>query len=230
MGGAWCDLQFRWRCAAALVAVGALVSGCSGDPGTPSSSPASSSWFPSIGGSVSNLLSSTPPSGPATAGGPPQLSADEDCPVVQIRNGASTLAISTKNDQASVQDLRYQVTFTETARQCFIVGTMMRMRIGVQGRVIAGPAGVPPQVDVPLRYAVVREGVEPKTITTKFKRFPVTIPQGAGNVVYSDIEEDLSFPLPSQKEIDAYVVYIGFDDQGDRSARPAAKKNAPRGR
>jgi hypothetical protein len=103
------------------------------------------------------------------------------------------------------------------------------MRVGVQGRVITGPAGAPTQVDVPLRYAVVREGVEPKTITTKFRRFPVAMAPGATNVVFTDIEEDLSFPIPSTVDLDAYVVYIGFDDQGDRTERrPPAKKSAPR--
>jgi hypothetical protein len=238
MSGAWSDLQFRWCCAVVLMAAGALMAGCASDPVAPStpSAPAApatpstlSSWFPSIGG---NFLSNTPPAGPPTPGGPPPLSPDEDCPTLQIRNGAATLAIAAKTEQATAQDLRYQLTFTNTARQCMIIGTAMRMRVGVQGRVIAGPAGAPPQVEVPLRYAVVREGVDPKTITTKFKRFPVNFPQGAGNVLFTEIEEDLSFPIPSQKDIDAYVVYIGFDDQGDRSERrpPAAKKNAPRGK
>ena len=65
------------------------------------------------------------------------------------------------------------------------------MRVGVQGRVIAGPAGAPSQVEVPLRYAVVKEGVDPKTITTKFRRFPVAVAPGTANVVFTDIEEDL---------------------------------------
>lgn len=98
----------------------------------------------------------------------------------------------------------------------------------MQGRVIVGPAGAPSQVDVPLRYAVIREGVEPKTIATKFRRFSVPIPAGETNVTFTDIEEDLSFPMPSFAELDAYVVYVGFDDQGDRSARrPPAKKSSP---
>ena len=145
-------------------------------------------------------------------------------------SGASTLAVAAKADQPTAQDLRYQLTFTQTARQCAIVGASLRMRVGVQGRVIAGPAGVPTQVDVPVRYAVVREGVTPRTITTKFRRFPVAVSPGATNVVFTDIEEDLSFPIPSPAELEAYVVYVGFDDFGDRDERrpPAAKKAAPR--
>jgi len=46
---------------------------------------------------------------------------------------------------------------------------------------------------IPLRYAVVKEGVEPKTIVTKLHRIPVTIPPGQGNVAFSHIEDDLTF-------------------------------------
>jgi hypothetical protein len=101
------------------------------------------------------------------------------------------------------------------------------MRVGVQGRVIVGPAGAPNQVDVPLRYAVVREGVEPKTIVSKFRRVPVSL-GGATNVMFTDIEEDLRFPMPSHAELEAYVVYIGFDEAGDRNRPPPAKKAAPK--
>ena len=91
------------------------------------------------------------------------------------------------------------------------------------------PGGRSGQVDVPLRYAVVREGVDPKTIVTKFRRFPVPMPPGETNVAFTDIEEDLSFPLPSLNELQAYVVYVGFDDVGDRSAasRSPRKKKLP---
>ena len=153
----------------------------------------------------------------------PLPSVDTDCPTVDIRQGASTLAIAAKAQAPTANDLRYQLSLAQFARQCALDGPMMRMRVGVQGRVIVGPAGAPNQVTVPIRYAVVQEGVEPKTITTKFKRLPVAIPPGATNVTFTDIEEDLSFPVPARNVLDAYVVYVGFDDTGDRG-RPEPKK------
>ena len=86
--------------------------------------------------------------------------------------------------------------------------------------------GAPSQIDVPLRYAVVREGVEPKTIVTKLRRVPVTMTPGSLNVLFTDIEEDLSFAMPPPEELLAYIVYVGFDEVGLRSERqaPAKKK------
>ena len=207
---------------AALLGAGLLLSGCSG-AGVSNPLPSLTGGLPSWFGSSSAQTAR------ATATGP-VISMADNCPPVDIRRGASTLSIATKTQGATANDLRYQLSFNETARQCSQVGTTVSIRVGVQGRVIVGPAGAPSQVDVPLRYAVIREGVEPKTIATKFKRFNVPIPAGETNVTFTDIDEDLSFPMPSFAELDAYVVYVGFDDIGDRSARrpPAKKSSVPK--
>ena len=200
-----------------LLAVG--VAGCA--------SVSSSDWFPSIPG-FSNVVTTSADRSALASAQPTPPSMDENCPSADVRQGASTLAIATKTQQATGSDLRYQLSITQLARQCALEGPEIRMRVGVQGRVIVGPAGAPNQVDVPLRYAVVREGVDPKTIVSKFRRVPVSMPPGAPNVVFTDIEEDLSFPMPSLDELQAYVVYIGFDDVGDRNDRrqPAKKAKA----
>ena len=67
-------------------------------------------------------------------------------------------------------DLRYQVTIVRTARECHVNSGIMTMKVGVEGRVITGPAGGPGTVDVPLRLAVVQEGVNPKTIHVQIRQ------------------------------------------------------------
>jgi hypothetical protein len=99
----------------------------------------------------------------------------------------------------------------------------LTIKVGVQGRVILGPMGSPGQVDVPLRYAVVREGPEPKTIVTKFKRIPVIVGPEQTHVQFVDIEEGLTFPMPSGSDLEAYVVYVGFDEIGDKNEKKPAK-------
>jgi hypothetical protein len=154
---------------------------------------------------------------------------DTDCPVTDIRRGAATVQIGSKGEASTASDLHYQITFVELARQCTLISGTVHMRVGAQGRIIVGPAGAPSQVDVPLRYAVIREGIEPKTIVTKFKRVQVTVPPGVENVLFTDIEEDLSFPMPSYAELDNYVAYVGFDQASATAAgRPAAKKSPRR--
>jgi hypothetical protein len=141
------------------------------------------------------------------------------------------LEIAAKSGQATAADLRYQLSFGQTARECLVQGGVMTIKVGVQGRVILGPMGTPGQVDVPLRYAVVREGPQPKTIATKFKRLPVTVGPDQTHVQFVDVEEGLTFPVPSRSEVDAYVIYVGFDEIGDKNEKKTAKsarKLAPR--
>ena len=102
--------------------------------------------------------------------------------------------------------------------------------VSMQGR-HAGPrdprAGgrQPGTVDVPLRFAVVREGVDPKMITTKLDRVAVTIPPDDSNVLFTHVTEGLDFPMPRGGDIDYYVVYVGFDPAGRGAGR---KKPAPK--
>lgn len=154
------------------------------------------------------------------------VNADIDCPSVDIRQGAATLMNNAGNEQGALS-LRYQATFGRTARECALRGQTLAIKVGVQGRVIAGPAGAPAELTVPLRLALVREGVEPKTIWTKLYYVPVTFPPGQPNVVFTHVEENISVPRPSPAELEAYVIYIGYDPEGAaQEKKPPAKKPA----
>ncbi len=169
---------------------------------------------------------------------------DVDCPFIDIRQGASTLTIPPPpvDGANEAMALKYQGDFVRAARECKVIGNQMVMKIGVQGRIIVGPAGGPGQVDVPLRIAVVEAPqAGAKMITTKLVHIPVTIGPDGANATFTHIEEGLSFPLPSSVTLDSYIVYIGFDPigaaaEGRRSApaakpKPKAKRNpsAPTG-
>jgi len=76
-----------------------------------------------------------------------------------------------------------------------------------------GAAGAPGPLEVPLRLALVREGVEPKTVWTKFYKLPAVVQPGETGTVFTYVEEGLSFPTPSRDELASYVIYVGFDQQ-----------------
>jgi hypothetical protein len=141
------------------------------------------------------------------------------CPGMDIRPGASTLNIAVKPNQATAGVLRFQLSFRQTARECHVQDGVMSIKVGVEGGILLGPFGAPGSVDVPLSYAVVRKGPEPKLIVTKFKRIRATIAPGKTHVQFLDIDGGLNFPLPSSTELAAYVVYVGFDEIGDKNEK-----------
>src|SRR5262249_4731141 len=146
--------------AAAVLAV--VLSGCSSNLLDSASTPAGGS--PASGGSsfrerMNKLFfgtSAEEAQALAAAADP-----NQECPVTDIRAGASTLPFNT-GTETSANSLRYQATIARLARECAVHGKTMTVKVGVQGRVVVGPAGGPGQIEVPLRYAVVQEGPEPK--------------------------------------------------------------------
>lgn len=153
-----------------------------------------------------------------------------ECPSVQVRTGAAVLSIgndtkATADGEPGALNLRYQGSIIRFARECHVAAGVMTMKVGVEGRIITGPAGGPGKVDVPLRMAVVQEGATPKPIASKFAIIPVEITSAVDRVTFTHIEEGLSFPLPTPPGLlDAYVVYIGFDTLAAQQKKPAPRK------
>jgi hypothetical protein len=151
---------------------------------------------------------------------------DINCPPVGIRAGASTYAVAAPGKDAVGNDVRFQATITKTARECTKAGGEITARVGIQGRVIVGPAGAPASVEVPLRVAVVQGGVNEKVIATKAYRTNVELGE-QDSVPFSLVVDDLVFPEPSAADIDKYIFYIGFDPQAlapEPKPRAAKKK------
>jgi hypothetical protein len=159
------------------------------------------------------------PEQPAEA---PESEPDLTCPPVSIRAGASTYAVAAPGKQPVGNDIRFQATITRTARDCTKNGDQITARVGIQGRVIAGPAGAPASVEIPLRVAVVQGGVQEKTIATKVYRTTVSMSED-GSVPFALVAEDMVYPVPLGAAGDSYIFYIGFDPQ---ALKPEPKPKA----
>ena len=198
-----------------VIVLAALLAGCSTDTTTGSTGGSSRS--------LSEIFSSKPASyaQAGTAATDTTEFDPTDCPPVDIRQGASTFSVNTAAKNPAESVLRYQGNFAQTARSCSRSGPTMTIKLGVQGRIILGPGGGPGQVDVPVRFALVEEGMQPKTIWTKFYRVPVVIGEGQPSISFTHIEDDLTVPMPNKDTLEAYVLYIGFDPMG-LSQKPKA--------
>jgi len=204
---------------AALLGLALGLAGCGSGSG-------SSSLFSS---SALDLFSTSSKASNDTQAAAGESAPDIECPGVSVRTGAATLMIGNKSggEEPTALDVRYQVTIVRTARECHVNSGIMTMKVGVEGRVITGPAGGPGTVNVPIRLAVVQEGVNPKTILSRFASVDVVVSGSVDRVPFVHVDPEISFPLPQPiSNIDAYVVYVGFDPSGaqqDRRKKPATK-------
>jgi len=211
-----------------ITAAGTALAGCGGgsmfgagsSEGSGGSSPSFGDRFTQLFSGKSSEVGAPQAAQPATSAG---AESGLTCPMVSIRPGAGTYAVGAQGKPATGSDLAYQATITRTARSCDLTNGQVSVKIGIQGRVIVGPAGAPETVQVPLRVAVVQEGVNPKPITTKVFFTSVAL-NGQGNVEYSLVGEDLSYPAPTAEANDSYVFYIGFDPQALKPQAPVRRR------
>jgi hypothetical protein len=199
----------------------ALAVGC-GAVVSPASSQSLTDRFKSLFGGKPDEPAQNAPAAPA---GPTENQVADSCPPVSIRAGASTFAQAAPGKQATGNDVRFQATITKTARDCRLNGGDIIARIGIQGRVIAGPAGAPASVEIPMRVAVVQGGVNEKVIATRAYRTTVQMTEDS-SVPFTLVADDLVYPVPSGAGGDSYIFYIGFDPQalGPEKAKAAKKK------
>ncbi len=216
--------HLRW--ASCLVAA-SLASGCSGISGAVDSvsdtGSAIGSRFSQLFGGKSQPVGE--PSAPVAT-----TNSALGCPPLSIRNGASTFTVGAPGKPAIGSDVRYQVTITNIARDCTLAGDIIGARIGIEGRIIVGPAGAPPTVDIPIRVAVVQETTQgTKAIFTKLYRASVTMPADGGNTTYSFVAEDVDYQVPSSSANQYYIYYVGFDANGlkpEPAPRPGRRAKA----
>ena len=179
-----------------------------------------------IVGSCATVEAPLGPIGDSKGEGSPVLATQQgqpseiECPGVTIRSGASAWQLPSGG---RATDVRYQGSLGQLVRECAILGETMTMRVGIEGRLLVGPKGGPGSVKVPIRMALVAEGPQPKPLWSKFYNVDVSVPEGASQAVFSIVEDDLTFPMPANRDIGNYVVYVGFDPQGAAASRPAPK-------
>jgi hypothetical protein len=198
---------------------------------------------PSITERVGDIFNRLVPGGsdehapPMQAGRAPKNEAEAneefDCPAIDIREGASTLMVQGPGDPSPLS-LRYQASFVRAARECVVKGKDVTIKVGVQGRVILGPAGGAGQLTIPLRYALVHEELgQTRMIWSKLYTLPVTVQGQQPNVPFEHVEEEMTVPIPKASELENYIVYIGFDPNGlpqehsKKAPPPKAKPKKP---
>src|SRR5690242_3629486 len=207
----------------ACSSVSNLLDSSSADKPPPAGAPSASSASSSTG-----LLSGIGIGSPAPASGEAALKPEDyPCPEVTVRPGAGTLLLGSKSSVGEIgaMDLRYQGTLVKFARECLPKAGVMTMKIGIEGRVITGPAGGPGTVEVPLRLAVVQEGPDPKTVVSKLARIPVSVGENTPSVDFTHVDSEVAFPIPHpMTALGTYVVSVGFDPAAATPQKPPARK------
>jgi hypothetical protein len=175
------------------------------------SSGSSSTGEPSTTQKLGNILmfqSSTPPA-------PNQLPQDDEvnfiCPQVIIADGGAAIRAQSGPDSGS---LRSQVSINTVARECTPVGKDggFTVKVGVEGRILIGPAGSPGNYGAALVTQVMRNN---QVIARRSARVGGAIPGGQTGADFSHVESNISVP-PGSGEVE---IVVGLSPGGGEPAR-----------
>ena len=139
------------------------------------------------------------------------------CPELRIREGTEVVRNYERGREDEPAHVIWQASVGKTAREClYDQAGNLTLRIGVSGRVIAGPKGGPQTVSLPLRLAVVK--YKEAVLANELAPLAVTIPPG-NSTTFNEVRE---ITVPSPGDSRDYVIYAGFDEKGENLLDPAA--------
>ncbi len=131
------------------------------------------------------------------------------CPELRVREGTEVLRRYERGQEDEPGSIIWQATIGETVREClYDQQNNLILRIGVSGRVLAGPKGGPGVVNLPLRIAVVK--YEDAVLYSELKQLAITIP-AENSTVFRNVYE-VTVPSPGRER--NYLIYVGFDEEG----------------
>ncbi len=132
------------------------------------------------------------------------------CPKVQLRQGTESFNIYEDGYDNDPRHLVHQARIEKTARECSLQNGQLVMRIGVNGRALAGPRGVSTTLSVPVRIVVIKHPdtvlyseIQPISVQiSDFDRTP-------------DFVTVVNVAVPDPGEDKDYIFYVGFDRKED---------------
>ncbi|WP_417685420.1 hypothetical protein [Roseibium sp.] len=190
--------------AAGLLCLG-LLTGCMS-----SSDELSSGGSAGIGETTKNWFANvnTGGKGPIQVS-PDTFAADVYCPPIQLMTGTHLISKYASRKEQAPENLMYQATIDEWARECSREGTdQTRIKIGLAGDVTPGPAWTGGEVALPVRVAIIPTDVEDaKPVYSEIIAVPVTLGQDQPSEAWTVIENKF---LVAQNQ--PMKIVFGYDE------------------
>ncbi len=133
------------------------------------------------------------------------------CPTVLVQSGTAAFIQYERGKDGDPLSVRYQASFSQFARECVDLGAEVGVRIGIAGRALVGPKGMPGQVmEVPIRFVVLDD--KQKVVISRVAKLQVTIPQGQTGITFTHVEDIGSLPFPGNS-FRKWGFRVGFDSK-----------------
>ena len=129
------------------------------------------------------------------------------CPQIFMRDQDAIFRTYAKGKKDDPQQIVYQASFGDYTRQCTLNDTNLTMTVVAQLRLVAGPAGTPGPVTLPIRISV----LDGETVLySEVTKFPTEIPPGTPGAQVIFRKDGIKMPVGSGALV---RVNVGFDTQ-----------------
>lgn len=130
-----------------------------------------------------------------------------ECPPIKVRVGGEALFKYADNSRPDPRQLNYQAVIDKQSRNCVVSNGKITVKMGVTGRLLLGPAGSVQTAELPIRFAIERDGV---AIYSEAYRIPVSIPPSAQSTDFVKVVENVEIPYLGGEQI---TIWVGFDSR-----------------
>jgi len=131
-----------------------------------------------------------------------------ECPPINVRPGSEAYARYARGRTGDPQGLAYQAVIDRQSRNCVVSNGLITVRMGVVGRLLLGPQGSGGSYDVPLRFAVERDGV---AVFSELYELPVSVSHADRSGDFVKVVENVAIPYLGNEDI---TIWVGFDGSG----------------
>lgn len=140
-----------------------------------------------------------------------QFAVQPDCPRLVIRPGTQTYVIHGPGRGKEPRPILFQATISKTARDCrWASPGQVAIKVGVAGRVLAGPKGGAGDVSLPLRVVIVEPAVSDETdrvVYSQLHMIPVSVTEAMPSVPWTKIDDSIVIENKTGLKI-----LVGFDE------------------
>ena len=145
-----------------------------------------------------------------------------DCPAVLADDSTSSDRVFVGGSQSSDQ-VRYQYDIAQLARQCDVENGQLAIKVGVEGRLVLGPAGAAGSFVAPVHIQIKRQS-DGKVLVDKVYRTNVTVPAATGEAVFDTVSEPLVVPFTREQADQDYSISVGFAQRDVANPVPRGKR------
>jgi hypothetical protein len=128
-----------------------------------------------------------------------------ECPPIKVREGGEALFKYTDSSKPDPRQLNWQAVIEKQSRNCVVSNGKITVKMGIVGRFLLGPAGSVQSAELPLRFAVERDGV---ALFSEKYDIPVQIGAGSQSAEFVKVVENVEIPYIGGEQI---TIWVGFD-------------------